>query len=341
MNQELEVSLLNSVGLTTMVAGNGKIALELLKKDAFDLVLMDIQMPEMNGLEATIAIRNRIEDYYHNVPIIAMSARAFQKDKDDCIKAGMNSYISKPIDPKLLYEELSKYLLLADKTTIPATPETETKTSDSDDNTVSLFQKVRNFDVSLGLYHANENRSLYFKILQSFVRDYSGTMQKLKAAYENASFEEAARIVHTLKGLCGTIGSNHVQTLGLVLENSLLRKERNNGEYYAFEKALDELVEDLNIVLQNIASEQINTAVVIKHVDPEAESKLKNAIEELKPAIESCSSTLCKRILESLDEIMFDAERDSILQKLRNQIEDYDFTEAEVSLKRLEKTLNS
>ena len=341
MNQELEVSLLNSVGLTTMVAGNGKIALELLKKDAFDLVLMDIQMPEMNGLEATIAIRNRIEDYYHNVPIIAMSARAFQKDKDDCIKAGMNSYISKPIDPKLLYEELSKYLLLADKTTIPATPETETKTSDSEDNTVSLFQKVRNFDVSLGLYHANENRSLYFKILQSFVRDYSGTMQKLKAAYENASFEEAARIVHTLKGLSGTIGSNHVQTLGLVLENSLLRKERNNGEYYAFEKALDELVEDLNIVLQNIASEQINTAVVIKHVDPEAESKLKNAIEELKPAIESCSSTLCKRILESLDEIMFDAERDSILQKLRNQIEDYDFTEAEVSLKRLEKTLNS
>jgi CheY-like chemotaxis protein len=341
MNQELEVSLLNSVGLTTMVAGNGKIALELLKKDAFDLVLMDIQMPEMNGLEATIAIRNRIEEYYHNVPIIAMSARAFQKDKDDCIKAGMNSYISKPIDPKLLYEELSKYLLLADKTTIPASAEIETKSSDSDDNTVSLFQKVRNFDVSLGLYHANENRILYFKILQNFVRDYDGTMQKLKTAYESASFEEAARIVHTLKGLCGTIGSNHVQTLGLVLENSLIRKERNNGEYYAFVKALDELVEDLNIVLQNIASEQINTAVVIKRVDPESEMKLKNAIEELKPAIESCSSTLCKRILESLDEIMFSTEQDEILQKLRNQIEDYDFTEAEVSLKRLEKTLNS
>ena len=126
-----------------------------------------------------------------------------------------------------------------------------------------------------------------------------------------------------------------------MLENSLLRKERNNGEYYAFEKALEDLIEDLNIVLQNIASEQINNNVIIKHVDPEAESKLKAAIEELKPAIESCSSTLCKRILESLDEIMFATEQDEILQKLRNQIEDYEFSEAEVSLKRLEKTLNS
>ena len=340
MNQELAVSLLNSVGLTTMVANDGEIALKLLKKNAFDLVLMDIQMPVMDGLEATAEIRKRPDEYFKNVPIIAMSARAFQKDRDDCINAGMNSYIAKPIDPKLLFSELAKYLPLADKTPIvQTTDEPESQPVSSDDNTVTLFQKVRHFDAAAGLYHSNDNRNLYFKILQGFVRDYDGKIQKLRKAFDNSEFEELARNVHTIKGLCGTIGSYHVQTLGHILENSLLKKERNYSDFMAFEKAFEELLDDLKIVMQNIASEQANAAVIIKHIDPEATNKLKKAIEELKPAIESCSSTLCKRILDSLEKIMFTQEQEKILQKLHNQVEDYDFTEAAVSLKRLEETL--
>ena len=340
MNQELTVSLLNSVGLTTMVAKNGKIALELLKKDAFDLVLMDIQMPVMNGLDATAEIRKRSDEYFKKVPIIAMSARAFQKDKDDCLKAGMNSYIAKPIDPKLMFAELAKYLPVAEKTSIVQTSnEPEAEPTSSDDSTVSLFQKVRHFDAAAGLYHSNDNRNLYFKILQGFVRDYDGKVQKLRTAFENSEFEELTRNIHTIKGLCGTIGSYHVQTLGHILENSLLKKERNYTDFMAFEKALEELLDDLKIVMQNIAEEQANAAVIIKHIDPEATKKLMTAIEELKPAVESCSSTLCKRILDSLEEIMFTQEQEKILQKLHNQVEDYDFTEAAASLKRLEETL--
>ena len=342
MNQELTVSLLNSVGLTTMVAKNGKIALELLKKDAFDLVLMDIQMPVMNGLDATAEIRKRPDEYFKNVPIIAMSARAFQKDKDDCLKAGMNSYIAKPIDPKLMFAELAKYLPVAEQTAIAQTSnEPETEPTSSDDSTVSLFQKVRHFDAAAGLYHSNDNRNLYFKILQGFVRDYDGKVPKLKAAFENSEFEELTRNIHTIKGLCGTIGSYHVQNLGHILENSLLKKERNYSDFMAFEKAFEELLDDLKIVMQNIAEEQANAAVIIKHIDPEASDKLMKAIEELKPAVDACSSTLCKRILDSLEEIMFTQEQEKILQKLHNQIEDYDFTEAAASLKRLEDTLEA
>ena len=339
MNQELAVSLLNSVGLTTMVAADGKIALDLLKKDAFDLVLMDIQMPVMNGLDATKAIRSRSDEYFKNVPIIAMSARAFQKDKDDCIHVGMNSYIAKPIDPMLLYNELAKYLQVADKMPISQSSEIESNTLNNDGSIVSLFQKVRNFDASAGLYHANDNKNLYFKIIQGFVRDYGDETAKLKKLFENADYEETARIVHTIKGLCGTIGSYHVQTLGVMLENSLLKKEQNYSEYHAFVGALEDLIDDLKIVMQNIASEQSNSSVVIKHVDPEAASKLTQAIAELKPALESCSLTACKRILDSLDKIMFTQNQEQILQKLHSQIDDYDFTEAEASLKSLEETI--
>ena len=342
MNQELAVSLLNSVGLATMVAANGKIALELLKQNAFDLVLMDIQMPVMNGLDATRAIRNRSDEYFKNVPIIAMSARAFQKDRDDCIKAGMNSYIAKPIDPMLLYAELAKYLPVADKMPVVASvSEPELKPVSTDDSVVTQFQKVRNFDAAAGLYHANDNKNLYFKIIQGFVRDYSSETIKLKKAFEGGDYEESTRIVHTIKGLCGTIGSYHVQTLGVMLENSLLKKEQNYSEYNAFVDALEDLIDDLKIVLQNIASEQSNAAVIIKHVDPEAISKLTQALEELKPAVESCSLTASKRILDSLDEIMFSQEQESLLQKLRNQIDDYDFSAAEETLKSLEETLSS
>lgn len=342
MNQELTVSLLNSVGLATMVAKNGKIALELLKKDAFDLVLMDIQMPVMNGIDATAEIRKRPDEYFKKVPIIAMSARAFQKDKDDCLKAGMNSYIAKPIDPKLMFAELAKYLPVAEQTAIAQTSnEPETEPTSSDDSTVSLFQKVRHFDAAAGLYHSNDNRNLYFKILQGFVRDYDGKIQKLRAAFENSEFEELTRNIHTIKGLCGTIGAYHVQTLGHILENSLLKKERNYSDFMAFEKAFEELLDDLKVVMQNIATEQANAAVIIKHIDPEASDKLMKAIEELKPAVDACSSTLCKRILDSLEEIMFSQEQEKILQKLHNQIEDYDFTDAAASLKRLEDTLEA
>ena len=101
---------MNSVGLTTMIANNGKEALEMLKKDAFNLVLMDIQMPIMNGLTATREIRAREDEYFKQVPILAMSARAFKKDTEECFEAGMNAHIVKPIDPTILYEELAKFL---------------------------------------------------------------------------------------------------------------------------------------------------------------------------------------------------------------------------------------
>ncbi len=341
MNQELAVSLLNSVGLTTMVAANGKIALDLLKKDAFDLVLMDILMPVMNGLEATKAIRNRSDEYFKTVPIIAMSAKAFQKDRDDCISAGMNSYIAKPIDPKLLYSELAKYLPVADKMPIAANAgEPEATPSDADDSVVAMFQNVRNFDAAAGLYHANDNKNLFFKIIQGFVRDYSADVQKLKKAFESVDHDEAARIVHTIKGLCGTIGAYHAQTLGVMLENSLLKKEQNYSEFHAFVKALEELFGDLKIVMKNILSEQSNsTTAVVKHVDPEASKKLTQAIWDLKPAVESCSLTKCKRIFETLEKIIFSPEQDALLQKLHNQIDDYDFTAAEETIRHLEETL--
>ena len=340
MNQELAVSLLNSVGLTTMIANNGKEALELLKPDSFDLVLMDLQMPVMDGLTATKEIRAKEEEYFKKVPILAMSARAFQKDKEECYDAGMNSYIVKPIDPSLLYEDLAKYLpIAAEGSGAPAKTviAENNQLSEDESNFVARFSKVRNFDAAAGLYHANSNKNIYMRILHGFVRDYSGNNFELRKLIETAKFEEATRITHTIKGLCGTIGSSHVQSLGAKVEATLSQKQQNFEEYNVFEAALHDLIEDLNVVLNDLDTEQ--TQPVQKKEDPQALEKLKNAIAGLKGALDSCSSTQCKRILDTLEGIAFAKDVDALLQKIVNQVDDYEFSEAAETLAELEKSV--
>ncbi|WP_072797478.1 response regulator [Fibrobacter sp. UWT2] len=336
MNQELAVSLLNSVGLTAMIANNGKEALDMLKKDAFDMVLMDIQMPIMDGLTATKKIRAREDEYFKKVPILAMSARAFQKDTEECLEAGMNAHIVKPIDPTILYEEMAKFLPVAAET--PNVGKSEAPDLSQDDKDfLGYFQKVKDFDAESGLYHVNNNRNMFLKILQGFVRDYGGNSFNLRALIEQFHYEEATRIVHTIKGLCGTIGSNNVQKLAADLEAELEQKQCDFSVYNKFEERLRALIGDLQIVLSDIVSEQNTPAQ--KTQDPEANKKLTEAVKALKDAVDTCSSTQCKRILDGIENIAFEPNQEVLLHKLKELLDDYDFSEASEILESLEKTL--
>jgi two-component system, sensor histidine kinase and response regulator len=109
VNQQLAVKLLEKQGHTVRVAENGRAAIGALEAGRFDLILMDVQMPEMSGLEATVAIRAREQETGGHLPIIAMTARALNGDQEACLAAGMDGYISKPVSPKLLAEAIAQY----------------------------------------------------------------------------------------------------------------------------------------------------------------------------------------------------------------------------------------
>ena len=342
MNQELAVSLLNSVGLTAMVAENGKQAIEKLKEKAFDLVLMDIQMPVMDGFTATRIIRRSDDEYFKKLPILAMSARAFQKDKDECIKAGMNSYIVKPIDPPLLYEELAKFLKIAgeapqQESTIQLLPPSQPDNEES--NFLMQFQKVRNFDATTGLYHANNSTSLYLKIVQGFVRDYANCTTDLRKMLEENRFEESVRMVHTIKGLCGTIGSNHLHHLGQTLESELAKKVKNFDTFNEFEKSLHELIDDLDVSLKAIAVPEHAAGPVKKSRLPEATGYLKKELGQLRIFVDACSTTKCKRVIEDLEQVSFGEEIEAKLRTIKEKVSDYDFAEAMTLIKELEKII--
>ena len=154
---------------------------------------------------------------------------------------------------------------------------------------------------------------------------------------EASKYEDAARIAHTIKGLSGTIGAGNVQKLGLALETSLLNKQKNFNELLAFEEALKKLVEALSKVLSDMNSETDDSST--KKVDPQANEKLKGVLENLRIHVDACSATMCKRDLEPIKDIGFSSAQEELLKKLKNQIGDYDFTEAGETIKELEKTL--
>lgn len=113
LNQEIAVTILNEAGFTTEVAENGKIAVDMVRDSEpgyYQLVLMDIQMPEMNGYEATKAIRELENEELASIPILAMSANAFEEDKQEALRCGMNGHISKPIDVKILFDTLDRVI---------------------------------------------------------------------------------------------------------------------------------------------------------------------------------------------------------------------------------------
>src|SRR5262249_2453354 len=115
VNQRLAVKLLEKWGHTVAVACNGRRALEALEKEPFDLVLMDMQMPEMGGLEATRAIRAKEEFTNKRVPIIAMTAHAMKADREECARAGMDGYVAKPLDPQVLFDTIEDVHVTGEK----------------------------------------------------------------------------------------------------------------------------------------------------------------------------------------------------------------------------------
>ncbi|MCA9449772.1 MAG: response regulator, partial [Candidatus Omnitrophica bacterium] len=110
INQKVAVRMLEKLGCKVDVAANGKEAVELVRVFRYDLILMDCQMPELDGYQATREIRRMQNEGMPNIPIVAMTANAMQGDREKCLSAGMDDYLSKPVDPKILEEKLCEYL---------------------------------------------------------------------------------------------------------------------------------------------------------------------------------------------------------------------------------------
>jgi signal transduction histidine kinase/CheY-like chemotaxis protein len=194
VNQELVLHLLERRGHSAIVAENGKHAIAALEKHKFDLVVMDIQMPEMGGIEETEEIRRKEKIDGGHIPIFAMTAHAMPGDRERCLAAGMDGYIPKPIDPKLF----TQIIETGASPTSAKGAEEEAKRSDKDKNGAANADKI--------LARFDGNRKLLSSLIQTFQHDCPKMMTKIRGALSARDPRMLAEAAHALKGSVGNFG---------------------------------------------------------------------------------------------------------------------------------------
>ena len=207
-------------GMETTAAGSGRQALEMLGHNDFDAVLLDIQMPEMDGFEVLRAIRQLPGG--QDLPVVAMTGRTSSDDRQRCFEAGMNDHLAKPLDTASLFAALRQLIL----------------------HRASAGSDPKSMDTKQALSLLMGNRELYARLLQGFLRDYAGAGQRMRDLASRDQTEEAVMLAHSIKGLAANLGGEKLSRAALEVETALRSGDHAQVLFGigVFEQVLDEFL---------------------------------------------------------------------------------------------------
>ena len=218
VNQKLALALLKKWGHSGTVANNGKEAVELATRETFDVVLMDVQMPEMDGLEATRQIRRSEAGTDRHLPIIAMTAHAMKGDRELCIESGMDDYVSKPVRPWQLINALSQFFA-EDAHAVGVSREEAVSAATLEDADPAPAEKYR-VDWPVALRITQGDRDLLREIAGAFLEESRIVLADLKYALKNDDAKTSQRMAHTIKANFRTFGVNDAHDLAFECEKA-------------------------------------------------------------------------------------------------------------------------
>ncbi len=242
INQLVAEGLLTKAGISLAIAHHGKEAVEAVKHDSFDGVLMDMQMPVMGGLEATRLIRRDFNA--EDLPIIAMTANAMLADVRDCLEAGMNDHVAKPINPHDLYNKLDKWIT---NSRLNVTGLAQQSNKVVSEQTIEI-PELAGIDTNEGLQRIGGDVSLYQKVLFKFADSHSDVVSRSLELLKAGDRAQVERLIHSLKGVAGNIGAK-----ALFAEVSKLEQWLKQGADVG-EKQLEKVAEKVRTVTHAIST---------------------------------------------------------------------------------------
>ncbi|VVS94419.1 hybrid sensor histidine kinase/response regulator [Desulfoluna spongiiphila] len=207
INQMVATEILTFSGIRVEIAENGLEAIERVKEKTYDAVLMDMQMPQLDGMEATRIIRNELK--FTRVPIIAMTAHAMEGDREACLDAGMDDYIPKPIDRERLMEVLSRHMNGAAEDVVLETPQPYSPKAP---------EELPALNVNEGVERIGGSHEIYRSIVEKFVDLYTDRLVEIRAMVNTGDFSRAAHEVHAIKGASSNISATCLFTMARELE---------------------------------------------------------------------------------------------------------------------------
>ena len=327
INQLVATELLAEGNVKVEVANNGKEALDMIlaRPTHWDAVLMDMQMPVMDGVTATIEVRKTISA--GQLPIVAMTANAMVQDKEKCMAAGMQDFVTKPIDPEVLWETLLR-VIRPKATRQSATASNVNPLSASGSSAIApiaidrfvLPAGIPGLDSELGLRRVSGKIALYETILRKYISGQATVVDELRAAVTQQDFELAKRLAHTTKGVSGNIGATEVQGIAAEIEAGLAE----NVDSVSILDKLTVLEAALAPLLQSLAAclPQEAKAVAVT-VDVEKLAELRGQLTDLLKDDDSQAADLFEEHAK-----LFQAAWPEQFKSLETDLKNFDFDQA-------------
>ena len=333
INQQVAQELLEQAGLSVSIVSNGQEAVSAVEEGAFDLVLTDINMPVMDGFQATARIRENPR--FQDLPILAMTAQALSGDREKSLDAGMNDHITKPIDPDKLYTALVKWIE-PKKRQRPLHPMQKKIASGqapgTDPALVATLAEpadMPGLNISEGLARVAGNQALYDKLLQDFSREFCPIVSELHKLLDEDQLEGMATLVHSIKGVSGNLGANDLNGASIALEKTIKGGDRVLIDYqiHKFETDLETVLQSINdaapakpaIRDDSALPARQDKALDIKTVEP--------LILELKDMLEE-SSLDADRVLAKLKALLDSSRFDGPILSLERKLSDFNYEQA-------------
>ena len=328
IGRQVTRAMLEHAGIQVVEAQNGVEAVAKVENEDFDLVLMDIQMPVMDGLTAARTIRSLDKAGIENLPIVAMTANIFAEHQVESLAAGMNGHMTKPIELKALHAELQRWLPVDKQQLVNAEAVAE------DVEYFDLESMLPGVDVKAGIHRVLGNRRIYLELLKKFVDQFADLETELRKELAAGQQNEAIRRAHTLKGVAGGLGANRLQDLAGQLEAQLTCREVPSALVEVLPE-LDRLLAAINIVSELNRSESVSDKL------PGTDVELREILEQLSRVLKHLQAQEVKQQLARLMEKNWPEKYVDSLNRLKKLVEQYQFSSAAALVKTIKEGCES